>query len=53
LLETIGSLAASIQSLEVGADSSRIFEDLKAGLAAPLGGWASPFRRRCSVWPVH
>ena len=43
LLETIGSIGQVIQSLEVGADSGRIFEDLKAGLAAPLGGMGIAF----------
>jgi hypothetical protein len=43
LLETIGSIGRVIQSLEVGADTSRIFEDLKAGLAAPLGGMGIAF----------
>ena len=43
LLETIGSIGRVIQSLEVGADASRIFEDLKAGLAAPLGGMGIAF----------
>jgi hypothetical protein len=43
LLETIGSIGRVIQTLEVGADSSRIFEDLKTGLAAPLGGMGIAF----------
>ena len=43
LLETIGAIGRVIQTLEVGADSSRIFEDLKAGLAAPLGGMGIAF----------
>jgi hypothetical protein len=43
LLETIGSIGRVIQTLEVGADASRIFEDLKAGLAAPLGGMGIAF----------
>jgi HPt (histidine-containing phosphotransfer) domain-containing protein len=32
-----------IQSLQVGADAGRIFEDLKSGLAAPLGGMGIAF----------
>jgi hypothetical protein len=43
LLETIGSIGRVIQSLQVGGDSSRIFEDLKTGLAAPLGGMGIAF----------
>jgi hypothetical protein len=43
LLETIGSIGRVIQSLQVGADAGRIFEDLKSGLAAPLGGMGIAF----------
>lgn len=43
LLETIGSIGRVIQSLQVGGDSGRIFEDLKTGLAAPLGGMGIAF----------
>ena len=43
LLETIGSIGRVIQSLEVGRDSSAIFEDLKSGLGAPLGGMGIAF----------
>jgi hypothetical protein len=43
LLETIGAIGNVIQTLEVGSDASRIFEDLKAGLAAPLGGMGIAF----------
>lgn len=43
LLETIGSIGKVIQSLEVGRDSSAIFEDLKSGLGAPLGGMGIAF----------
>ena len=43
LLETIGSIGHVIQTLEVGGDSGRIFEDLKSGLAAPLGGMGIAF----------
>ena len=32
-----------IQTLEVGADAGRIFEDMKSGLAAPLGGMGIAF----------
>jgi len=43
LLETIGSIGQVIGSLEGGGDSSRIFEDLKTGLAAPLSGMGIAF----------
>ncbi|HEX5778264.1 MAG TPA: flagellar motor protein MotA [Xanthobacteraceae bacterium] len=43
LLETIGSIGQVISSLEGGADSSRVFEDLKSGLAAPLSGMGIAF----------
>jgi hypothetical protein len=43
LLETIGSIGRVIQSLQVGADAGRIFEDMKSGLAAPLGGMGIAF----------
>ncbi len=43
LLETIGSIGKVIQSLEVGRDAGAIFEDLKSGLAAPLGGMGIAF----------
>jgi hypothetical protein len=43
LLETIGSIGRVIQSLQVGADAGRIFEDMKSSLAAPLGGMGIAF----------
>jgi hypothetical protein len=43
LLETVGSIGRVIQTLEVGADAGRIFEDMKSGLAAPLGGMGIAF----------
>jgi hypothetical protein len=43
LLETVGSIGRVIQSLQVGADAGRVFEDLKNGLAAPLGGMGIAF----------
>jgi hypothetical protein len=43
LLDTISSIGQVIQSLEVGGDSGRIFEDLKSGLSAPLGGMGIAF----------
>lgn len=43
LLETVGSIGKVVQSLDVGGDSGRVFEDLKNGLAAPLGGMGIAF----------
>ena len=43
LLQTIGSVGATIQSLEVGNEVGVIFEDLKAGLEAPLAGMGTAF----------
>lgn len=44
LTETVGSVGRTIQTLSVGsADLGVIFEDLKTGLAAPLGGMGTAF----------
>ncbi|MHC5655943.1 flagellar motor protein MotA [Stappia sp. ICDLI1TA098] len=44
LLQTVGSVNATIQSLDVGSgDAGVIFEDLKAGLEAPLAGMGTAF----------
>ena len=44
LLETVSSVGRTISSLDTGAaDSSVIFEDLKAGLQAPLSGMGTAF----------
>jgi hypothetical protein len=43
LLETVGSVGRVIQSLDASGDSGRIFDDLKTGLAAPLGGMGIAF----------
>jgi hypothetical protein len=43
LLETVGSIGRVIQSLDATGDSGRIFDDLKTGLAAPLGGMGIAF----------
>ncbi len=43
LLETVGSVSRVIQTLDASGDSSRIFDDLKTGLAAPLGGMGIAF----------
>jgi len=44
LLQTVGSVAATIQNLDVSSSNTGvIFEDLKAGLAAPLSGMGVAF----------
>ena len=44
LQETVGSVGRIIQSLDVGkSDFGGLFEDLKTGLAAPLGGMGVAF----------
>ncbi len=43
LLETVSAIGGVIGSLQVGPDSGTIFEDLKNGLAAPLGGMGTAF----------
>jgi len=44
LLQTINSVGQTISSLNTGAsDASVVFEDLKAGLAAPLSGMGTAF----------
>jgi hypothetical protein len=44
LLQTVGSVSATIQSLDVGSgDANTIFSDLKAGLEAPLSGMGTAF----------
>ena len=44
LLTTVGSVSATIQSLDVGSgEANVIFEDLKAGLEAPLSGMGTAF----------
>ena len=44
LLQTISSVGATIQSLNVGSgDSAVIFQDLKSGLEAPLVGMGTAF----------
>ncbi|MEJ0013703.1 MAG: flagellar motor protein MotA [Bauldia sp.] len=44
LLQTVGAVAATIQNLDVSsANTGVIFEDLKAGLAAPLVGMGVAF----------
>ena len=43
LLETVSSIGSVIGALQVGPDSGSVFEDLKTGLAAPLGGMGTAF----------
>lgn len=44
LLQTVGAVGATIQSLDVtSGDSSLIFEELKTGLEAPLTGMGTAF----------
>ncbi|MCG5235714.1 flagellar motor protein MotA [Xanthobacter oligotrophicus] len=43
LLETVSSIGTVINSLQVGPDAGSIFEDMKTGLAAPLGGMGTAF----------
>jgi len=44
LLQTVGAVASTIQSLDVSSSNTGvIFEDLKAGLAAPLKGMGVAF----------
>jgi hypothetical protein len=43
LLDTVGSIGKVIQSLEVGGEAGAIFENLKSGLSAPLGGMGIAF----------
>jgi hypothetical protein len=44
LLQTVSSVGEAIKSLDVGsAESATIFEDLKAGLEAPLAGMGTSF----------
>ncbi|MCP8940162.1 flagellar motor protein MotA [Alsobacter sp. SYSU M60028] len=43
LLETVGSVGRVISTMKSGADAALMFEDLKSGLAAPLGGMGISF----------
>jgi hypothetical protein len=43
LLETVSSVGDVIRSMRTGADAGVLFEDLKSGLAAPLGGMGISF----------
>ena len=43
LLETVGSIGDVINAMKGGAESSVLFEDLKAGIAKPLSGMSLSF----------
>src|SRR5437899_3389509 len=43
LIETVGSVGKVIEGLKVGGDAGSIFDSLKEGLAAPLGGMGISF----------
>jgi len=43
LLETVASIGNVIKSMQTGADSAVMFDDLKNGLAAPIAGMAVSF----------
>jgi hypothetical protein len=43
LIETVGSVGKVIDDLKVGGDAGALFDTLKGGLAAPLGGMGISF----------
>lgn len=43
LIETVGSVGKVIEGLKVGGDAGAVFDTLKEGLAAPLGGMGISF----------
>ena len=43
LIETVGSVGKVIENLKVGGDAGNVFDALKEGLAAPLGGMGIAF----------
>jgi hypothetical protein len=43
LIETVGSVGGIINGLKVGGDADAVFDALKEGLAAPLGGMGISF----------
>ena len=43
LIETVGSVGKVIDGLKVGGDAASVFDTLKEGLAAPLGGMGISF----------
>src|SRR5471032_1725044 len=42
LIETVGSVGTIINGLKIGGDADSVFDALKEGLAAPLGGMGIP-----------
>ena len=43
LIETVGSVGSVIQNLKVGGEAGAVFDTLREGLAAPLGGMGISF----------
>ena len=43
LIETVGSVGSIINGLKIGGDADTVFDALKQGLAAPLGGMGISF----------
>src|SRR5262245_20759240 len=43
VIETVGSVGGVIQNLRVGGDAAAMFDSLRDGLAAPLGGMGISF----------
>src|ERR671933_625854 len=43
LIETVGSVGKVLENLKVGGDAGSVFDALKEGLAAPLGGMGISF----------
>ncbi len=43
LLETVHSISGVIDSMKTGADTSRMFDDLKSGLSMPIAGMSVSF----------
>src|SRR5271157_4701303 len=43
LIETVGSVGKVIEGLKVGGDAAAMFDSLREGLAAPLGGMGISF----------
>ncbi|MDJ1158264.1 flagellar motor protein MotA [Chelatococcus sp. SYSU_G07232] len=43
LIDTVGSVGKVIQSMRTGAEAGVLFDELKSGLAAPLGGMGLSF----------
>jgi hypothetical protein len=43
LIETVGSVGKVIEGLKIGGDAGAVFDALKEGLAAPLGGMGISF----------